>query len=86
MAYAILPAWGAEPADALIAAAVAAAQQALTLDSTLSDARLALAQARFSMLQHSAAESLFVGVVGREPQPDGTAVAERQPHEPGAVQ
>jgi len=67
MAYSVLPGWVADPPEPLIAAAVAAAGQALALDSTLSDARLALGQARSAMLQEEAAESLYVEVIRREP-------------------
>ncbi|MEO7997589.1 MAG: protein kinase, partial [Gemmatimonadaceae bacterium] len=67
MAYVVLPGYMGDPADTLTAAGVTAANRALSLDSKLIDAKLALAYA-LSLTHSDSAELRYAEILAKEPQ------------------
>lgn len=68
MVYAVLPGYAGDPMDTLTTASVLAAKQALSLDSTLTDAKLALAYIHSVQGRTDSAEAGFAAVIAHEPQ------------------
>ncbi|MBC8087291.1 MAG: protein kinase [Phycisphaerae bacterium] len=65
MSLVILPGYMADPADTLVSAGMVAAKRALTLDSTLLDAKMALA---YATLELELAETRFLEILSDDPQ------------------
>lgn len=68
MVYAVLPGYAGDPMDTLTTASVLAAKQALSLDSTLTDAKLALAYIHSVQGRTDSAVVGFAAVIAHEPQ------------------
>lgn len=68
MTYGILPGYAADPMDTLLAASVVAAKHALSFDSTLVDAKLAVAYAQSQRQNNDSAEAGFAAVIAQDPQ------------------
>jgi len=64
----IMPGYVRDPADTLVSAAIHAANRALSLDSTLVDAKIALAHSHSARLQLTEAEALYSAVIRYGPQ------------------
>ena len=67
MAYVVLPGYMGDPADTLNAAGIRTANRALSLDSTLIDAKLAIAYALVPT-QSDSAEARFAEILAKEPE------------------
>lgn len=68
MSYLILPGYSPDPGHLMHTAGMQAARDAMVRDSTLVDARLALAYGYSAALEPEKAESLFLSVVQQAPQ------------------